>query len=250
MSPSSRLVARLLCQCVFALSVFACGSPRVFGDATAEGIVVGINRLRPTAAHVDQLDLRDGSNFELVGCWLEFKHPEIQACLNSIVHTLKLIPQACQHLKSSQEHWLAENLAASIEGLSFKPVQLISSSLLDGFIAGDHDIESAVLVERDRQPSYWSYYRDCERWGVELTRTIELPQPKFAASVSAIENTPREQHEVSLVEDETNHGLFGHAVKQASGWLNRALRQLEFATVESHVSSSREARERRQSPMH
>lgn len=256
MSPSSRLFARLLCQFVVALSVVMIGSQCAKGDAKPERVSESFNRLRPSVAKAGLHESRAASTVELVGCWLKFTHPEIPTGWNSIVETLEVVPDACRQFVTSQESWLTEILTASVEGVRITSEQLVTPWWLDELGTTKAAPDGAAMVKGDGQASYWVYYQDCDRWGVDLTRTIEieLPQPAFTFCNSDVRNESREQTEVAILHEESNekpsNGRLTSAMEHASWWLTRALRQLEFATVESDVSSGQRGWEKPQSELY
>ena len=255
MRPLIHLRARLLMRCAVIVSVIGFCTQVAVGDFTPTPVIRSVEEIRFKDIVRVPRKPAVGSNLELIARWLELKHPQIQSGLNSILPCCQAISSTHDRLVNSQRIWLQENLLILIEGFDANPERFIGAWLFDGFMPqnpSDEDLESQLGLSELRN-AYWDYYQDCDRWGVNLTRTLHDAEPKIAtvaASSSSTADLAEQPLDSSPVASERNLKVLKQSISQASAWLGQLLRQVEFATIEAPAASNRETRRQQRTQMY
>jgi len=219
----SRLVTRLLLGLFF----FCIASPCV------------------AEVHSDQRSSQSCSNFAIVTQWFRFTAPETFKATEMLVGKAKVTVSQFRQQRVMQQDWIREKLDSVVERCSVNLGQFASTWLpstdssnalkVDMFL----DREGSALGLESAESAYWSYYQSCDRWGVELTRSIPRQDDvKISASVEAAD-VAIETASASSIEEHENLTALVHAWSRTSQWIGQALKHIEFAAIESPVSSGR-----------
>ena len=254
MSPSSRMVERILLRCLslfLMLGFVATESANGSESRTFSSNAALLTRPPEPALRFGRSSIPEhtsNANLKIVESWVRLKSPSLLSAGGSIAGSIKAVTDECLRQQSLQQNWLEENLTGVIDVCSRKSKRLVSNVdalnwVLDPFAFEHSDgslnsLSQEVCSSPQAQGSYWSYYQDCERWDVDLTRTIQRRQPEVAAAIRGRQVAELKIADRSWEAVESGIDRSVIVVRQASGWLQRALRQIEFAAIESLISSA------------
>lgn len=202
-----------------------------------------------------QRQTNECSSIEIIKSWWRFtSHPTHRAA-KVVLDRATSLGASCQQWQVGQQKLVLESLNLSAKRCREDLEQLASTALTwlptqhasdetDLSTDGPTDEGSAEQQEQHlvdqlvaHQSAYWVYYQDCERWGVELTQTVQHVQMSRAANPIESSDRATDESGSSAVEQKMNISSGNRVMQQMSQWFHQALRQIEFASIESRVAS-------------
>ena len=247
----SRTVTRLLLAGLLGIFLFVSARPCAAVGPRSSAIDAFI--VDPAAlsfSNVSLLDQGSGQqclNFEIATQWFRLTAPETDRITRSIVGQAKALISQVQRGQENQRVWVQSNLdllvwqsQSTFEWLvaTCLPSQPSTDAADVGLVADDR----LPVVRESAETKYWNYYGDCERWDVELTRWAQQPHPHNAVDQEVASKVQTEKPALSpAVENQkTQDQKFytaSEVLNRTSTWLGQALRSIEFAAIESPISS-------------
>ena len=223
MIPKGRLAARLLLRLFFLCIASPC-----LADVQS-----------------DRRDCQASSNFDIVTQWFRFTAPETFQATKMLVGKAEATVSQFRRQRVLQQDWIQEKLRFVAERCSVNLGQFASTWLphtessnavqVDMFL----DAEGSVLGLESAESAYWTYYQDCDRWGVELTRAIPRQQDVNVSAKVEATDVRIETASLSSIGRDGNLAAVLEAWSQTTQWIGHALKYIEFAAIESPVSSGR-----------
>ena len=278
----SRLVTRLLR--VGLLAIFVLGvTTECSADGFASHAIFAVSHAEAEPLHWPDIQTEyrppnncgnQWSNFAITEQWCRFTFPETYRVASSMVDQAKSAIGEVQQLQDSQRDWAREKLDLVVDRCHEILDPLVSTWLASqksakvpvANLAEDQNTSSvaqaltalsptalsptvqSLILEASEESTYWSYYQDCQRWSVELTRTVrqhQLKQFQSKESLTAAQNVDAGNEKTvrpRLLSDQLsqNFATMSDVINRTAQWLGQTLRQIEFAVIESSASASRD----------
>jgi hypothetical protein len=196
------------------------------------------------------------SKLEIVHQWFRLTAPETYRAAKAAQRLL--VEQANSAIVQFQQHqamhrdWVVGklNLLAETSRGNLERLTGIWSPAQPAVDAGKPDLPREIgladFALESAESAYWSYYRDCERWGVELTRAAQQLPSRSVADDDAASNVRLENEKIVSLADDWNKNLESifSAFNRTTAWLEQAFRSIEFAATESRVASRHDSMNR------
>ena len=246
----SRTVSRLLIAGLLGISFFVAARP-----CAAVGLrIPAIDAYQIDEAalsfHAMELNFDGGaqcSNLEIVTQLFRFTAPETYRSALSIVDQVKLAISQVQHRQKMHQDWMRTKLGLVVKksrsGFKWLVATWPRQRLVD---AEDPDLVAddrlPIAVRESAESAYWSYYRDCEHWNVELTQFPQQLHPSNVSKRKVANDAQTEKLVLSpavenqKAQNQKFQAMFG-VLNRTSEWLGQTLRSIEFAAIESPVLS-------------
>ena len=196
------------------------------------------------------------SNFAITEQWCRFTFPETFRAAHLMVGQAKSAISEVQRLQELQDDWVRKKMDLVVNECRMILDPLVSTLLTSEKSASESSInltedENAALAaqalawEESEESNYWSYYQDCQRWDVELTRAIQQHQimrhrsREVPISVHAADAEKEKTARTALLADERSKkfAVIFDVLNRTSQWLGQTFRQIEFSAIESSTSS-------------
>lgn len=207
--------------------------------------------LLPRAIQLDHVYREQCSNLEILHQWFRFTAPETYQAAESVkrllVEQATLAMVQLQQSQEMQRDWFVEqlNLVAETSRGNLEQLAAIrlpiqpATDAAKGDLPGDAELPDFFLDQESGESAYWRYYRDCERWGVELTRGVQQLPPRNVAKHDVVAVAGPESEKIAPSAEDRNKNLktIFAALNRTAEWFGQALRSIEFAATESRIAS-------------
>ena len=237
----NRIVARFLMAglLVVFLSVVASRCPADDLEealATSPAVVESVAETQSKHVHSEGC-----SNFAIAKHWLRFAAPETFRVARKLVVQTKSTVVRFQREQEIQQGWVRQQWERAIERGRLSVGRLAAAWLprqdsphvakVDLFL----EKHESLFGQESAASAYWGYYAACDRWGVELTSTINDDEAKNEPVAGEVANVSNEvsavQIDAAAQSDSLTEVLNGW--NWTSDWLGKAIRQIEFVAIES-----------------
>ena len=240
MSPLSRMVARLLLHAFLAVSVLSIGNSvqadRIKNHLRSSSIS---NPYVGAAARPEVNSRRTITNSQMLARWLQFKSPRVselgRAWINVSCDLRKTLNAQIRLYQSRIE----QTVYVAVHDWSVSSVA--PADWLSGWLHSEEPQHKNLAVARygrEDETLYWDYYGDCERWNVDLTRRVRQTRKVVVAKVQPSKESGVRDAETLTLQEAATADRLAIYLHRTSQWLGQVFKQIEFAKVESRLSSN------------
>lgn len=239
------MVTRLLLG-MFLIGIASAASGFEIGPPTPINTLSAVTEAELSGLLDLESERREGnqcSNLVIAAQWLRFSAPETFRAARTAVDQAKAVASQFRQQQELQQSWVREKLDFAVERCRAS-VNRLAATWLPSHDSSDVLIADALLDKRsflfDQESpasAYWNYYKDCDRWGVELTRSIQRRDDGNLSEAVVPAGVGDEGASISSDLQNANLVSVFDVLSRASQWLGQTLRHIEFAATESRASS-------------